>query len=173
MGTALIFKLLSSRKIRGTVTCSIPDYKESCTSVFTEESCLTGDFCPSISGIVNAPAVDSSATACFFKTVGPLCRYRPRLRELRLLPEEGLAWAGGGWMVLCIEPLILVAPLVSFPERFVPIHLRLHPSIPHLSLLCCTQCLSVFMSAILIAKIRLESSVLTFLLTLTIPSSAC
>ena len=40
------------------VTFSVPDYKESCTSVFTEESRLTGDFCPSIYGIVPAPPAD-------------------------------------------------------------------------------------------------------------------
>ena len=43
------------------VTYSVPSYKESCTSAFTEESRLTGDFCPSISFIVPAPPADSRA----------------------------------------------------------------------------------------------------------------
>ena len=34
------------------VACSVPGYKESCTSVFIEELGLTRYFCSSISGIV-------------------------------------------------------------------------------------------------------------------------
>ena len=41
------------------VTYSVPGYKESCTSTFTEESRSTGGFCPSISCIVPAPPADS------------------------------------------------------------------------------------------------------------------
>ena len=53
------------KQIGFATTCSVPGYKESCTSVFTEEFRLTGKFCPSISGIVTAPVVDSRATARF------------------------------------------------------------------------------------------------------------
>ena len=41
------------------VMYSVPCYKESSTSTFTEASRLLGDFCPSISGIFPAPPVDS------------------------------------------------------------------------------------------------------------------
>ena len=53
------------KHLRLAATCSVPGYKESCISIFTEESRLTGDFCPSISGIVTTPAVGSRATARF------------------------------------------------------------------------------------------------------------
>ena len=44
------------------VTYSVPGYKESCTSTFTEESRLTGVFGPSIACIVPAPLADSRKT---------------------------------------------------------------------------------------------------------------
>ena len=40
------------------VMYSVPGYKDSSTSAFTEASRLLGDFCPSLSGIVPAPPVD-------------------------------------------------------------------------------------------------------------------
>ena len=65
------------------VACSVPGYKESCTSVLTEEFRLTAYFCPSISGIVTALAVDSRATA-LFDAVDAISVCRTRLRE----PQE-------------------------------------------------------------------------------------
>ena len=53
------------KQIGFAITWSVPGYKESCTSVVTEEFRLTGIFCPSISGIVTAPAVDFRAIARF------------------------------------------------------------------------------------------------------------
>ena len=102
------------------VTCSVPDYKKTCTSVFTEGSRLTGEFCSSISGIVTAPTADSSTTARS-KAVGTLCRCRTRLRKTRLSPESGLAWAEGEWTVSCFELLRLASPMDSFPEWFTVI----------------------------------------------------
>ena len=67
-------------------TCSVPGYKEICTSIFTEESRLTGDFCPSISGIVTPPAVGSRATARF-DAVDVISGCRARLQESRLAPD--------------------------------------------------------------------------------------
>ena len=74
------------RRIRYAVTCNVPGYKESCTSIFTEEFRLTGDFFPSISGINNTPAVGSRATARF-DAVDVISRVRTRLRESRLAPD--------------------------------------------------------------------------------------
>ena len=68
------------------VTCSVPGYKEGCTSIFTEEFRLTGDFCPSIPGIVTSPAVGSRATARFY-AVDVISGRRTRLRESRLAPD--------------------------------------------------------------------------------------
>ena len=83
------------KHIKFAITCSVPGYKESCTesctSIFTEESRLTGDFCPSILGIVTTPAVGSRATARFDAVV-VISRYRARLRESRLAPD-GMVWA--------------------------------------------------------------------------------
>ena len=53
------------KEIAFVITWSVPGYKESCTSVFTEEFRFTGFFCPSISGIVAASAVDLRAIARF------------------------------------------------------------------------------------------------------------
>ena len=47
------------KQIEVEVTYSVPGYKESSTSTFTEASRLTGDFCPSISCTVPAPPADS------------------------------------------------------------------------------------------------------------------
>ena len=74
------------KHIRFAVMCSVPGYKESCTSVFTEESRLTGDFCLSIFGIVTTPAVGSRATARF-DAIDIISGCRTRLRESRLAPD--------------------------------------------------------------------------------------
>ena len=74
------------KEIRFAVAFSVPGYKESCTSVFTEKFRLTGDFCPSTSGIVTAPAVDSRATARF-DAVDVISGCRTRLRELQQTPD--------------------------------------------------------------------------------------
>ena len=42
----------------------VPDYPESCTSIFTEEERLAGNFCSSIPGKVPASAADSTAPPC-------------------------------------------------------------------------------------------------------------
>ena len=84
--------------------CCVPGYKESCTSVFTEESRRTGDFCPSISGIITTPPVDSCATTRF-GAVQVFSGCRTRLREPRLAPDGGLPRVGGGRTVIAVAPV--------------------------------------------------------------------
>ena len=50
---------INIKQIEVEVMYSVPGYKESSTSAFTEASRLTGDFCQSISGIAPAPPADS------------------------------------------------------------------------------------------------------------------
>ena len=144
------------------VTSRVPDYKESCTSVFTEEPRLTGHFCPSISGGVTTPPADSRETARI-EAVYVMSRCCSRLREVLLPPDDCLVWAGEGSTVSVLRHSNLRYSLL--PSRSGGDQsLSLHPSAAHFSPVCCAQYSVVSVTATPNDDLLPKSSVVNFLL---------
>ena len=79
-------KCIYIKQIGFVVACSLPGYKESCTSIFIEEFRSTVDFSSSISGIVTTSELGCRAAARF-DPVDVISGCRARLRESQQITD--------------------------------------------------------------------------------------